>query len=90
MARKRVKNHALELYGFSKNPELGKICRYIELTDEACMEKELFYDDLMPLFLLGKKSIFDCVVLSYSYGQAKGYRSCQQKRSFYEERSASN
>lgn len=69
----------LGLYGFDKRPELAKICRYITLTDEDCISRGLYSDDLRTLYLLGKRSICECIVLSYLYGQAKGYRTCKQK-----------
>lgn len=69
----------LGLYGFNRRPELGKICRYIKLTDGECLKRGMYSDDLKTLFLLGKKSICECIVLSYLYGQAKGYRTRDQR-----------
>lgn len=76
----------LGLYGFNRRPELGKICRYIELTDVECLKRGMYSDDLKTLFLLGKKSICECIILSYLYGQAKGYRTRDQRRIGYDKR----
>lgn len=68
----------LEIHGFNRLPELARICRYITLTDANCGKKDLYSDDLKELFLLGQESVFDCIILSYLYGQAKGFRTCQE------------
>lgn len=70
---------ALALRGFDKKPELAKICRYIMRTDSDCLRKQLYSDDLRDLYVLAMDSVCDSVVLSYLYGQAKGYRTCMEK-----------
>ena len=70
---------ALALRGFDQKPELAKICRYILRTDNDCLGKQLYSDDLRDLYVLAMDSVCDSVVLSYYYGQAKGYRTCLEK-----------
>ena len=71
---------ALALRGFDKKPELAKICRYILRTDSDCLRKQLYSDDLRGLYVLAMDSVCDSVVLSYYYGQAKGFRACEEKK----------
>ena len=71
---------ALALRGFDKKPELAKICRYIMRTDSYCLRKQLYSDDLIDLYVLAMDSVCDSVVLSYYYGQDKGFRACEEKK----------
>ena len=71
---------ALALRGFDKKPKLAKICRYIMRTDSYCLRKQLYSDDLRDLYVLAMDSVCDSVVLSYYYGQAKGFRACDEIR----------
>lgn len=68
----------LDLYRFSRRPELGKICRYIELTEGDCLRKDMYSDDLKTMWLFGRRQLADALILSYLYGQAKGYRTCNE------------
>ena len=70
----------LGLYGFDKRPELGKICRYIQRTDKGFLSKDMYSDDLRALYLLGLESVCESIILSFYFGQAKGYRACDEKR----------
>lgn len=72
------KNTTLEMFGFSNRPELRKICTYILRTDCRCERKAMYSDDLKTLFLLSQEDTVAGIVLSYAYGQAKGFRTCQQ------------
>ena len=70
---------ALAFRAFDKKPESAKICRYILRTDNDCLRKQLYSDDLRDLYVLAMDSICDSGVLSYLYGEAKGYRTCMKK-----------
>lgn len=70
----------LELYGFPKQPELRKIVRYIQRTDGDCTRKSMMADELKTLFLFSQKGcVCHAIILSYFFGQAKGFRTCQEK-----------
>jgi hypothetical protein len=70
----------LDLYGFDRRPELRKICRYIQRTDKGRLSKDMYSDDLRALYLLGEESVCESIILSFYFGQAKGYRACEQKK----------
>ena len=80
---KRRKNSKIEniisLYGFRDVPGAERIVRYIELTDEECAEGTMLSDDLRAMYLLGRRSIGDAIMMAFTFGQAKGYRACQRK-----------
>ena len=77
MTNEKARN-TLALFRMDSKPELRSMCRYIELTDGRCLDKPLYSSELKTLFILGQGNICDAIAAAYTYGQAKGFRRCQE------------
>ena len=77
MTNEKARN-TLALFRLDSKPELRSMCRYVERTDGRCLDKPLYGDELRVLYTLGQKNICDAITAAYVYGQAKGFRRCQE------------
>ena len=80
MRAKRRSELVMDLYGFLGKPELKKIVGYILRTDDMCVERDLYSDEVFALYRMSKKNVFDAVVLAFFFGQAKGVRTVLRKK----------
>lgn len=72
----------IKLADIMADPVIGKMKRYIELTNKKCRPDSAYsmrFDEICMLSRLARESVADAIILAFDYGRAKGER-CAKAR----------